>query len=421
MSGFGFTPNEGIFGGPIPQGSPMLATAALREGARKFLATHNDLPVGTTDLAKISEACAIANTWIEDKTQFPMSAFNSDLAWTRREWMESSLAGWQKLVEPLAQGMAEALVKVMGEISPEIPEEMRSSFSLDNFLPVMRGFMGSLIAGQLGQSIGALAVNITGANDVALPLFTKHGTHLIPQNIAKWGEGLDIPEQEIMIYLALREVAANRLFAHTPWLPDYVRDLITAYGKGITVDITSIQNQAESALNSGELDINNPESITLAINNGMFQPEQSPAQSAALAKLEMALALIEGWIDHITTLSAADRLPSLSALQETHRRARITSAPTQQLFASLLGLEVSPRKMRECANFWNEIYTIAGATESSSSASASSAQASSSASAIEVRDHRWEDPTLLPTAEDLADPAGFLASTTVPDDLSGLL
>jgi uncharacterized protein (DUF2342 family) len=135
----------------------------------------------------------------------------------------------------------------------------------------------------------------------------------------------------------------------------------------------------------------------------------------------MTLALIEGWIDHITTLSAADRLPSLSALQETHRRARIASAPTQQLFASLLGLEVSPRKMRECANFWNEIYTIAGATESSSSASASSAQASSSASAIEVRDHRWEDPTLLPTAEDLADPAGFLASTTVPDDLSGLL
>ena len=139
----------------------------------------------------------------------------------------------------------------------------------------------------------------------------------------------------------------------------------------------------------------------------MFQPEQSPAQAAALSKLEMALALIEGWIDHVTELSATDRLPSLSALQETHRRARITSSPTQQLFASLLGLEVSPRKMRECANFWREIYILSADSDAES--------------AVAIRDHRWEDPTLLPTAEDLADPVGFLASTTVPDDLSGLL
>jgi putative hydrolase len=407
MSGFGFTPGGPQFGGPINEGSPMLATAALREGARTFLASHNDLPVGVTDLKKIADACAIANTWVEDKTQFPMNALNTDLAWTRREWMESSLAGWQKLAEPLAEGMAEALVKVMGQISPDIPEEMRASFNIESFLPVMRGFMGSLIAGQLGQSIGALAVNITSANDVALPLFDKNGTHLIPQNIAAWGEGLDLPEQEILIYLAIREIAANRLFAHTPWLAEYLRDLITAYGKGITVDIAAIQNQAEDALSSGELDVNNPESISLAINNGMFQPEQSPTQTAALAKLEMALALIEGWIDHVTTLAATDRLPSLNALQETHRRARITSSPTQQLFASLLGLEVSPRKMRECAEFWNEIYTLTSRD--------------GAGAGVATRDHRWEDPSLLPTMEDLADPAAFLASTTVPDDLSGLI
>ena len=190
MSGFGFTPNEGIFGGPINEGMPMLASAPLREGARKFLATHNDLPVGLTDLNKISEACQIAHTWIEAATQFPLSASNSDLAWTRKEWMESSIPGWQKLVEPLAQGMAEALVKVMGEVSPDIPEELRANFNVESFLPMMRGFMGSLIAGQLGQSIGALAIKVTGSNDVAIPLFAKNGVHLLPQNVAAWGEGL---------------------------------------------------------------------------------------------------------------------------------------------------------------------------------------------------------------------------------------
>jgi putative hydrolase len=401
----------------------MLQPAVMREAARKFLATHNDAPIGQADARKAQEAIDIANTWIDEHTQFPVTAANADVAWSRKDWIDHSVAGWQKLVEPLAEGMVEALGKVLKEMGPQMidPEDAQGldlgalgpmgamgamgSAGEMNFLPIMRNFMGQLIATQLGTSIGTLAIGITGAQDAAIPLFAKSGAHLIPQNIALWGEGLEIPEQEIAIYIALREVAAQRLFSHTPWLAEYIRDLIASYGRGITVDIESIQRQAESAMSSGELDITNPDSITLAINQGMFQPEQSAAQSAALAKLEMTFALIEGWIDHITFLSAKDRLPSIAALQESYRRSRIESAPTQQLFAMLLGLQISPRMTRECSNFWNEIYSMSGGVDGG----------------VEIRDHRWEDAALLPTASDLADPAKFLASTTVPDDLSGLI
>jgi len=425
VSGFGFFPSEGFFnaGTTSGEGSPMLQPAVMREAARKFLATHNDAPIGQADARKAQEAIDIANTWIDEHTQFPVTAANADVAWSRKDWIDHSVAGWQKLVEPLAEGMVEALGKVLKEMGPQMidPEDAQG---LDlgalgpmgamgamgaagemNFLPIMRNFMGQLIATQLGTSIGTLAIGITGAQDAAIPLFAKSGAHLIPQNIALWGEGLEIPEQEIAIYIALREVAAQRLFSHTPWLAEYIRDLIASYGRGITVDIESIQRQAESAMSSGELDITNPDSITLAINQGMFQPEQSAAQSAALAKLEMTFALIEGWIDHITFLSAKDRLPSIAALQESYRRSRIESAPTQQLFAMLLGLQISPRMTRECSNFWSEIYSMSGGVDGG----------------VEIRDHRWEDAALLPTASDLADPAKFLASTTVPDDLSGLI
>lgn len=396
MSGFGFLPNEGFFnagssGGP---GSPILQPNVMRDSARKFLSTHTDLPIGRDDQRKMQEAVDIANTWIEERTQFPATVTNADVAWSRKDWIDQSINGWQQLVEPLAEGMVEALSKVLKEMGPEV-----------GFLPVMRGFMGQLIATQLGQSIGTLSISLTGSQDAAIPLFEKSGAHLIPQNIALWGEGLQIPEQEIAIYIALREVAAQRLFAHTPWLSAYIRGLIQSYGTGITVDIESIQSQAESAMNSGELDINNPDSITMAINQGMFQPEQSAAQSGALAKLEMTFALIEGWIDHVAYLSATDRLPSLAALQESYRRSRIESAPTQQLFAMLLGLQISPRLTRECSQFWSEIYRLNGAE----------------IGGVAIRDYRWEDPALLPTASDLADPVTFLASTTVPDDLSGLI
>ena len=437
MSGFGFFPGEGFFNAAANaagSSGSILSPQVIRESARNFLANQSaggptvgrgsDLPIGVDDQKRMQEAIDIANIWIEDKTQFPVTVTNADVAWSRRDWIDQSVNGWQKIVEPLAVGMVDALAKVMKEMGPQFENELGGSesdsddaspalgfgaipgmpnipgFSVDSFLPIMRTFMGQLIATQLGQSIGSLALGLTGSHDAAVPLFENSGAHLIPQNIAIWGNGLEIPEQEIAIYMALREVAAQRLFAHTPWLRDYVRGLIESFGRGITVDIEAITSQAESAMNSGELDITNPESISLAINQGMFQPEQSNAQRAALAKLEVTFALIEGWIDHVVSAAAQDRLPSLASLQESYRRSRVESAPTQRLFASLVGLQISPRLTREASHFWSEVNAIGG---------------------IEVRDHRWEDPALLPTATELGDPAAFLSSTTVPDDLSGLI
>ncbi len=387
--------------------NPLISTETIREIARKFIATQNEEFVGTADSQKITEALNIANIWLDGATFFPALTQTSQPAWSRRDWLDSSLAGWQRLVEPLAEGMAAALTSVITDSGAQfgaefgVPEGVETTPEmLQGIGLLLRSFMGSMIATQLGQSIGLLATTVTGSHDVAIPLYDKIETHLIPQNVKAWGEGLDIPEDEIRIYLALREAVAARLFTHAPWLSQYIHDAFAAYGKGIRVDLNSIQEQAESAVNSGELDINNPESISSAISQGLFTPEQSPAQDAALAKLEMILALIEGWIDHVVTSTATDRIPSLPALNETLRRRRAASSPTQQLFATLLGLEVSPRMMRECATFWGQVLELRSA---------------------EVRDSRWEDPALLPAATDLGEVEKFLMSTTVPDDLSGLI
>jgi putative hydrolase len=392
FANFGFNPQT-LFAAANNPGAPLIAIETLREIARKFLATSPELPIGDQDLVKCREALAIANTWLDEATVFPVNSQSAQVAWSRRDWMDASLAGWQKLLEPLADGMAGALTNILNQ-SP-----MADGPAMASITPIMRAFMGSLIATQLGQSIGQLATSLTGANDVAIPLVSG-GPRLIPQNIDLWAEGLEIPIDEVRIFLAIREAAASRLFTQTPWLWQYIQDAITSYGKGIRIDIDSIQEQAQRAMDSGQLDMNNPDSISIAINAGLFKPEQSATQEAALHKLEMALALIEGWIDHVTTKAVGGRLPSYGALSESLRRRRATKSPTQQLFAMLLGLEVSPRKMRECATFWFDVESeldLAG------------------------RDHRWEDPALLPTANELGDVTKFLASTSVPDDLSGLI
>ena len=388
----------------------LITVAALRDIAKEIISAKGDLPVGTADQERLGQSLAIANTWLDPEILFPSATATTQSAWAKREWLDESLTGWQQLIEPLAVGMADALANIISSSSSSLPIEFTGEINQSPeqqdamkamLARLLRGFMGTLIATHLGRGIGLLANSITGANDVAIPLLkADSGSHLIPQNVNEWAQGLGIDLEQVTIYLALREAAAARLFANTTWLNTYLRDAIISYGKGITIDVDSITRQAEEAMSSGEIDINNPESLNLALNAGLFTPQQTPSQELALTKLEMALALIEGWIDHVISEVASDRIPAFNALIENSRRRRATSSPMQQLFANLLGLEVSPRKMREASAFWGEVKKIRGS---------------------DGRDKCWEDPAFLPMPDDLADVAAFLNSVTVPDDLSGLI
>ena len=388
----------------------LIKVANLREIARKIITAKGDLPIGNLDQEKLNQSLLLANTWLDTEILFPASVMPSQSAWSKRDWLDESVTGWQQLIEPLALGMADALGNVITNASTSLPIEFMGSSEQSPaqqeamklmLARILRGFMGTLIATQLGQGIGMLANSITGANDVAIPLLkSDSGSHLIPQNINEWSEGLGIDQEQVAIYLSLREAAASRLFANSPWLQNYIKDLITAYGKGISIDVESITRQAEEAMASGEIDMNNQQAINLALNAGLFTPQQTPAQELALTRLEMTLALIEGWIDHVISQVAADRMPAFNALIENSRRRRATNAPMQQLFANLLGLEVSPRKMREASVFWSEVKNLRGA---------------------DGRDKCWEDAAFLPMPDDLSDVKAFLDSVTVPDDLSGLI
>jgi putative hydrolase len=224
---------------------------------------------------------------------------------------------------------------------------------------------------------------------------------VIPENIENWANELEIPKSEVFIFHALREGAVARLFANNPWLVSYIQSAVVEYGNGIHIDIEAIQRQAQSAFetmqeNAGEGAMD--DAMSFALDSGIFTPEESPAQKIALAKLETVFALIDGWTDEVIALAAGDRLPAIEQLRETLRRRRAAASPAQQLFSSMLGLEVSPKLTREASAFWKKIREVKSIAE---------------------RDQIWSG--FLPTAEDLLDPEKFLASTSIPDDLSGLI
>jgi putative hydrolase len=377
----------------------------VRDTAKKFATAQGSAPIGANDVSDAEQAISIAELWLNDATFFPQSPNSGSVALARTDWVDTTLAGWQTTVEPLAIGLSSAIGELLNQAQGD-SESQDNPFGQGNMqIPIgmisalLNSFIGSLVATQLGQAIGGLAGKVTGAHDVGLPLIDGAYPTLVPQNIKVWATDLDIPMDEIRIFHALREAAVARLFAHNPWLVSYIRTAITDYGKGINIDMEAIQEQAQQALESGDgFDPSNPESFTIALNDGIFTPQETPAQRAALTKLETVLALIDGWSEEVVAHAAGDRLPNIGALQETLRRARATSAPAQQLFSSLFGLQVSPRLAREASAFWKQVRELKD---------------------IEARDRIWSG--ILPTADDLLTPESFLKSLEVPDDLSGLL
>ena len=377
----------------------------VRDTAKKFVTAKGSAPIGANDVAKIEEAFAIAELWLNEATYFSQTSATGNPAMARTDWVDTTLNGWQVSVEPLATGLAAAISELLNNANGEEGQseaENAMQIPVGMIATLLRSFIGSLIATQLGQSIGGLAASVTGTHDVGLPLVEPVYPSLVPQNIDEWGQDLNIPMDEVRIFHALRESALARLFAHNPWLISYIRTAISDYGKGIRIDIDAIQRQAQEVFDNAsqegkEFDPTNPESFNIALNEGIFTPDETPAQRAALTKLETVLALIDGWSEEVVTLAAGDRLPNLVALQETLRRRRATSAPAQQLFATMFGLQVSPKLAREAATFWKAVREVKD---------------------LEGRDRIWSG--ILPTSDDLLTPQSYLASIEIPDDLSGL-
>src|SRR5919201_6146996 len=359
-------------GGPGGPGDPSVLDAQRRE---------------------VTEAIRLADLWLDEATSFP-SGIHKIEAWSRSEWLEATFPVWSKLCDPIAAKGVEAMSGMFtadpAQLGEGVPEEVRQALGALGGGPggfgglgaMMRQLGGAMIGGQTGTAVGELAREVVGSSDIGLPLGPEGTAALLPAGVAGFGQGLSVDAGEVRLFLALREAAHQRLFAHVPWLRGHLLGAVEQYASGITVDMARLQEAMP------EVDITNPEALQNALSGeGLFRPEDTPAQKAALSRLETALALVEGWVATVVSAAARDRLTHADALAEAIRRRRATGGPAERTFATLVGLELRPRRLREAAAIWQ------GLTE---------------ARGIDGRDALWAHPDLLPAADDLENPDTFV-------------
>ncbi len=354
--------------------------------ARHAVVAGGDPSVMEGERRQIVEALNLADLWLNEVTTLP-GGVTVPQAWSRSEWIEKTVPVWKQLCDPVAAQMVETMGGTLG--GSGLPPEAQA---MAGPLMGMLRQMGSMMVGQqLGQALGSLAGEVVGSSDIGLPL--SDTAALLPGGVAAFSSGLETPADEIRLYLALREAAHHRLFQHVPWLRAHLLGAVEEYAQGITVDVSALQDKLQG------LDLSDPERIQEVLGGGeLLKPEETERQKAALVRLETALALVEGWVSTVVDAAAEGKLPSASALAETLRRRRATGGPAERTFATLVGLELRPRRLREAAALWKALGGERG---------------------IDGRDAIWGHPDLMPTADDLENPESFVKGEA-EFDLSGL-
>jgi putative hydrolase len=336
--------------------------------------------------SKLEQALHVAALWLDEATSLSELTTEPRLM-SRTEWVTATMGVWSQLAEPVATSISNSLADVLQQ---QAPEEMSSM--IDGASELMRNVGGTLFAMQLGHVVGQLSTEVVSAGDVGIPLLDSEQAAIVPQNISDFSTGLDIPVDQVQLYLAVRELAHARLFRHARWLRLQLLSSITEFARGIRIDTERLEALAEG------FDPANPEELRDAMTSGALIPPKSPEQLEALARLETMLALIEGWVD-VVTAQASFRLPRMDAIAETVKRRRASGGPAESAFATLVGLELRPRRLREAAQMWQAVTDAVG---------------------VDKRDALWSQPDLIPTSTDIDNPAGLIARITgevVLDDI----
>lgn len=384
-------------------------TAAMQQGGdginwspataqARTIATAATIATPSSDRDELQKALSLAALWLGEATSISDLTTTPRL-FTREEWVAATMPVWTQLAEPVALSIANALTDVLRQ---QGGDEM--SGMIDSASRLMRNVGGTLFAMQLGQVVGQLSTEVVSGGDVGIPLLgaTDVGgpeiqAAILPQNLASFGDGLDIDIEQVRLYLAVRELAHARLFRHAKWLRLQLMTSITEFAQGVRIDTAKLEELAS------DFDPSNPEELRQAMVSGSLIPPKSESQLAALERLETMLALIEGWVDVVTS-HATDRLPRSAAIAETVRRRRAAGGPAESAFSTLVGLELRPRRLREAAAMWEAVTAAVGADR---------------------RDALWDHPDVVPLSRDIDDPTTLLARlvdaaegrTPEPDDV----
>jgi coenzyme F420 biosynthesis associated uncharacterized protein len=279
---------------------------------------------------------------------------------SRGEWIGANLAGLQRLLEPLAQRL--------------VPEGKGRS-------ELRRKALGA----QIGVLLGYVSKKVLGQYDAFLPPDDDGLIYFVGPNLVETERRFAIRARDFRLWVAVHETTHRVQFGATPWLRGYLRRQIDTYLGTVEVDARQLLDQLRRAVEETRAGTA-PRGV-----NGILLL-LTPEQRELFKKMQALMSLLEGHASFVMNEIGAAEIPDLDRLKRSLKQRR-QSAGLERSFQRAIGFDQKVRQYDAGEGFVRGVVDRVG---------------------VDGLNRIWRDEANLPTIDEIAAPATWVARVVAP-------
>ena len=282
----------------------------------------------------------------------------------RADWAEANLDSLADLLEPVGAGLDERLGRAGPLAGP------------------LRAAAGATVAAEVGLVMGYMSQRVLGQYEVSLiqPEVAPRLLFVTP-NLERAVHDLDVDRESFLRWVALHEVTHVLQFGGVTWLREHLGALLRDY-------LATVEVRIERGAAGGLPAMPDPSMIVERFREGgLAALVQTREQRGIMERIQCAMAVVEGYSEHVMDAVGADVLPEYTGLREAMERRRSSRSAPERILMRLLGLEQKMRQYEDGKRLCDAVVAAGG---------------------IEQLNLVWHAPTALPTARELESPAAWI-------------
>lgn len=315
------------------------------------------VPVEPWAAEEYRELTRLVEYRMEQISPFRVSPATEVVAVDPREWVETHLESYARVVEPFGDSVAGqgAAAAIMAQLKP------------------------AMIGLQVGSLVGSLSRWSIATFDAGIPPDRHGALAIIAPNVEPLISTSSLDQREIRLWVVAGEVAF-RTVASIPWIQDHLAVLVDRYSDAVKIDPTQL-----SGLMMGGTD---PSAIEAAIEEagGLEKLVGGEEAEGPRLELEAFLGALTGCARLLARRCNADLSPNFSAIADHRDRVRETESGET---TGLIGVGAVPPEATRLGDVFNQEVERRYGDDALLTL--------------------WADPSRMPSAAELRDPTAWAA------------
>jgi len=285
----------------------------------------------------------------------------------RAEWAAVNLEGMRDMLAP---------------VTARLENRMEAKGPLAGPLKLVAG---ATLATEAGLVMGYMSRRVLGQYEVSLlqaPGDAPSRLLLVSANIESAAREMEVEHDPFLTWIVLHELTHAFQFAGVPWLRGHLGELLREYLATVEV---RMERGAAGAAAPGMPGL---ERLVDAFREGgLVSLVQTEEQRALMGRIQGAMAVVEGYAEHVMDAIAPGLVPAHEELRAAMQRRRGGRSAPERILQRLLGFDLKMRQYEIGREFCDAVVDRA---------------------TIDGLNRVWSAPAALPSEEELRSPEKWL-------------